>query len=303
MSHQSHYQVYKAQRWAEQQAAEQAQADQAAQDAAQGYPAQAPYLGPEPQAAPIPPVAPKAGPGPDQAAFNARAEEAITAAGDRFAQHVAAQAPQPMAQRAMPRGPRRLDPAAARRRRQAREAGFEFTLVNTTDDEGFPSVVRAKLPQIFDAETLASLPSELRQEIFKVVESVEEIEIGKTPDERQAALDGLSTADIVQQFGNIAHVVDAYCIAGFQEPRCYATAEEADEQGGVWVRDIEFADRMAFFEFCSRRERGGASVVKPFPDGPAAPVGAGSAHSPVSGAGLAEHGAPAGPEVPGAGAG
>ena len=79
---------------------------------------------------------------------------------------------------------------------------------------------------------------------------------------------------------------------------------EADEKGGVWVQDIEFADRMAFFNYCSARQKGASATVAPFPDGgPLSPVGAGPAHQAVSGTGQPEHGAPSEPPVAAGGAG
>ena len=130
----------------------------------------------------------------------------------------------------------------------------------------------------------ARAPATLRVEIFKLVESVEAG--GADP---QAAISALSSANIAAQFGSIAHVVDAYCLIGFIEPRVYATTEEADAKGGVWVRDIEFTDRMRFFEFCSERERTGAATALPFSHGrPAPAVGAGPVDPALSGVGQSQ---------------
>jgi hypothetical protein len=214
----------------------------------------APYLGPEP----VSPVAPKAPVSP------------------------------------APRGPKRLDPAALRRRRQTREAGFDFTLETTLDDDGNPSVVRARLPNLLDASSLATLPADMRREVFQMIEQVETLEGNGQGSGFGDLVDGMSSDQLADAFGAIASVVDAYCVIGFVEPRCYATEEEADEQGGAWVADIEFADRMAFFNYCSARQKGASATVTPFPDGrPLPPVGAGPADSAVSGAGQPEHGAPA----------
>ena len=188
------------------------------------------------------------------------------------------------------RAPRRLDPSVARKRREQREQGFDFVLHATLDEEGNPSLIRARLPQLFDTETLASLPAEMRREVFLMVEQVEKLDGSQTPG-GVGAIEGMSMKELADSFGSMTHVVDAYCITGFVEPRCYATPEEADAKGGVWVRDIEFADRLAFFNHCSAQEKGATAQVKPFPDGRSvSAVGVGSADSALSGADLAERG-------------
>ena len=184
---------------------------------------------------------------------------------------------------AAPRTPTRLNPASLRARRANRERGFVFVLEETLDEDGNPSSARVRMPSLFDAQTLASLPDELRQEVFKLVEAVE----GNPAMAEDRA--ELSVTEVAKYLGSVAHLVNAYCIAGFIEPRCYATAEEADARGGVWTDDIEFNDRMRFFEFCSARQKGGSAQAKPFPDGqPVSPVGTGPVAPAVSGTGEPE---------------
>lgn len=172
--------------------------------------------------------------------------------------------------------PKPLDLATLRKRRARREDVFPFTLIHTTDDDGNPTIVKAKMPNIFDVDGLADLPAHLRGEIVRLIEVVEGMEKEGKPVEE------MDTRTAVENFGSIAHMADAYVISGFVEPRVYATPEEADKQGGAWVRDIESADRMAFFHYCTNREGRGVADVKTFRSGSVSHVGDGSVDSPVS---------------------
>lgn len=157
--------------------------------------------------------------------------------------------------------PKPLDISTLRKRRIKREEGFEYILNSTTDehDNPMPTTVRARIPDILDTTTLNSLPESLRTAIFDLTRTVEEMD-GKAKEE----VENMPTADLVKNFGDLSQMADAYVIAGFIEPRVYGTAEEADENGGAWVSDIPWADRIAFFEYCSRRERGAAQSLRGF---------------------------------------
>lgn len=178
-----------------------------------------------------------------------------------------------------PKTPKPLDLAALRKNRAKREETFQFTLYATTDDDGNPFVVEARLPSIFDADGLADLPSYLRRSIIEIIESVERLE------KEGQSFDDADTKTVVENFGSVGHIADAYVINGFVKPRVYATAEEADEKGGAWVRDISSSDRIAFFHYCTEREGGVAADVKPFPGQPVPDVGDRPAGTPVSGTG------------------
>jgi hypothetical protein len=221
----------------------------------------------------------------------------VTPQNIQYSGYAAVQAQAADAARATPRGPKRLDPAALRRRRQQRETGFDFVLAQTLDDEGNPSVIRARLPNLLDASSLASLPADMRREVFQMIEQVESLEgsgQAGAPSGFGDLVDSMSGDQLADAFGAISSVVNAYCVIGFLEPRCYATEAEADDAGGVWVADIEFADRMAFFNECSAKQRGASATVTPFPDNrPLSPVGAGSGDPAVSGADQPLGGAPA----------
>lgn len=56
-------------------------------------------------------------------------------------------------------------------------------------------------------------------------------------------------------------------IRGFYNPKVYATQEEADEQSGVWVEDIQPADRRAYLFWCLSPHLQGAQQVATFPAG------------------------------------
>lgn len=165
--------------------------------------------------------------------------------------------------------PKPLDISVLRDRRRYRTEGVPFTLTATTDGEGNPTVVRVRIPDILDADTLDMLPDALRAEVFSTIEEVEKANTAAMRNVKQGgegeAVTAMSTAELASRFGNLSKMADAYVIAGFIEPRVYATPEEADEHGGAWVKDIEFVDRMAFFTYCTDNERGAASLAKPFP--------------------------------------
>lgn len=197
--------------------------------------------------------------------------------------------PQPQPQPApKPAGYQRPSPETLRARRLKREEGFEFVLHATTDDQGNPTVVRARRPDLFDADNLASLPDKHQRAVFDLITYTEQQE-GKaqTADEREA-LARMGVGDMARQFGNMTQMADAYVLLGFMEPRVYATAAEADEKGGLWIKDIELADRIAFMNHVDDARGGAAEQVSTFPSGPDGAVDAGPAGTPVSGAGVAQ---------------
>lgn len=182
----------------------------------------------------------------------------------------------------------RPNPADLRARRRQREEGFEFVLHATTDANGNPTVVRAKRPDIFDADSLGSLPQQHQQAVFDLITETERAERSATTDDEREAMQRMSVADFARSYGNVAHIADAYVLLGFIEPRVYATAAEADEKDGLWVKDIEFADRMAFMTHVTEMQQGAAAQAATFPARPDAAVDAGPAGTPVSGAGVAQ---------------
>jgi hypothetical protein len=188
------------------------------------------------------------------------------------------------------RQPVRLDPAKLRAKKAREREGYDFILHATTDDEGHPTIVRVRRPSLFDADELLALPTDLQNAIFTMIEETEQAE-GKQAesDEGDAQLAReRSLRETFQQYGNVGEMAKAYCLLGFLEPRCYATAEEADANGGVWVRDIEMEDRIAFLNHCTETLREASATVVPFrgrPDGAVDPRPAGAA---VSGPGEPE---------------
>lgn len=193
-------------------------------------------------------------------------------------------------------GPKRLDPAALRARRQREAAGYDFVLRATTDEDGNPTVARVRRPDIFDADEIGKLPQHMQHAIFRLIEEAEAQE-GKTP----GATVEESVVDLLaRNYASFATLADAYVIAGFIEPRVYATAAEADTNGGVWVKDIERADRMAFYHHCTGMRTEAAESLTNFRDRPADDVDAGPARQTVPGQ-PAEHapGAPTALPAPG----
>lgn len=194
------------------------------------------------------------------------------------------------------RRPRRFNPAVARKRRQERNATFEFVLENTLDEEGNPTSALCRKPNIFDAEELLQLPKHIQGEVFQLIEETQ-----KAEGEFQQSGKDPSLSEMAEQYGSLTTMADAACLAGFIDPRLYATEEEADANGGVWVKDIDFQDRMAFFNLITGEQREAAASVAGFHQGPMGDVRAGSTGDPVPAAGQPEHHPAPGGSVPGPG--
>lgn len=202
---------------------------------------------------------------------------------------------------------RRLDPAALRAKRAKRLAGETFVLEHTDDE---PVEVRVRRPDIFDADVLLSFPTTMQEAIYNLIEQTQRLEGNATNrDEVASEIRDMPLDQVIKTYGSASRIARAYCIAGFIEPRCYATAEEADREGGIWVEDIAHADRMAFMTWCNNpTKEAAATVAETFPDEPAAGEWTGPAGTPVPGADVpgAHHHAPGdagrGGDVPGGGA-
>lgn len=184
-----------------------------------------------------------------------------------------------------PRKPTRLSSGTARKRRQERTATKEFVLEATLDDDGNPTSALVRKPNIFDADELQKLPKHMQAKIFELIDETELAE-GTSTEEDDG--EGRSLMEFAQAFGSASEMADAYCVAGFVEPRCYADADEADAQGGVWVKDIDFQDRIAFLTYCTGTQREAAAAVRQFRERPVDAAHAGPARDAVSGAGESE---------------
>lgn len=175
--------------------------------------------------------------------------------------------------------PTRLNPAALRERKRREQRGYDFILRATTDEDGNPTVARVRRPDIFDADELGKLPDHMQTAIFALIEEAEKEE-GKPqrPDVEQGVVELLK-----RNYGAFSTMADAYVIAGFIEPRVYATAAEADANGGVWVKDIERADRIAFYHHCTGLWREVTDELGSFRERPDDALDAGSTGEAVSG--------------------
>lgn len=188
------------------------------------------------------------------------------------------QAPTPIARRQ----PKRLDPKAARARRAQRNATFEFPLPNTLDEDGTPTSALARRPALLEADELRHLPDHMQQSIFKLMEQTEAFEGMDTAGQEA------QVATLARSYGSIADMADGYVLRGFVEPKVYATAEEADAEGGVWLYDIALDDRMAFFDLCTNARERAAQTAAPFRDGSVGAVPARPAGDAIPGAGEPE---------------
>lgn len=188
-------------------------------------------------------------------------------------------APAPQPEPAPEPAPTRLDPAALRARKRREQEGYDFILRATTDEHGNPTVARVRRPDIFDADTLEGLPDAIQTRIFGVIEEAEKAESAGGPQ----AMEESVTELLKRNYGAFAAMADAYVIAGFIEPRVYPTAAEADANGGLWVKDIERADRIAFYHHCTGMVTEATEGVAGFREQPHDAVDAGPAGPEVSG--------------------
>jgi hypothetical protein len=159
------------------------------------------------------------------------------------------------------RTPTKFTREAAQRRRVKQDEGFEFILENTLDEDGNPFSVRARIPSPHNPDDLMRAPADLQRYIFDVMSKAEKAgpeamnAPGIDPDDFEANIEKINEAEDAIRF---------YIVMGFVEPRAYSTVEEAEEQGGIWWKDVEYFDRVAFVAHCTSQTKAVAAAVKPF---------------------------------------
>jgi len=178
---------------------------------------------------------------------------------------------------------RKFSNAAAHVRVAARNEVFTYELSNTLDEDGQPYVVEARIPDPHDIDALANLPQPLQQAMFRDLNQLEEGGAdGLDPD----GGDDVSIERNLALINKSKGVVNFYLVAGFVDPTCHLTPEEADvAENGVWVGAIDYMDRIAFMAHCNGQTEEFAAKVSEFREQPDGPVHGGQAKPKVSGAG------------------
>lgn len=169
-----------------------------------------------------------------------------------------------------PKRGKRLNPTLAKKIKQREDIGYEFVLLNTLDDDGNPATARVRRINVLDRAVIGALPKAMGQKVLEAQieraraqqELRNRVKAGERPD---------LTKVILREMYRNEELADAYVIAGFIDPRVYATEEEADQKGGVWVEAINQADRTAYMAACEGQKEA-VGLLAPFREEPEGPV-------------------------------
>jgi hypothetical protein len=167
---------------------------------------------------------------------------------------------------------RLLTPETARAQSQQNERGWVFTLHHTTDADGNPQQIIVRKVSLADRATLAHLPAVLQNRFLSIVND----QTDRAPQERLTKERMLDNAESRVELANL------YLCAGAINPRVYLTPGEAPRFSGVFVGDINLADRMAFQTACEGSTRDAAQRFRPYRGQPEDYVDVGSSMQTVS---------------------
>jgi len=163
----------------------------------------------------------------------------------------------------------------AERIREKRAAVHEFRLTATEQLLGEPiPPAKVRIPDLGDPDILMGLPETLLRTILKVVNEVETNEGNVGPIDISKP-DEIDLTAARQNAMRQRALVDAYCVAGFIEPRLCLTEDEQTNVDDWLLSDIHPTDRIAFFNWCSGAHTEAAATVETFPDRPAEDVATG----------------------------
>lgn len=159
---------------------------------------------------------------------------------------------------------------------ERKKNGFWFLLQHTRDEDGEPMEALVHRVNFLDKETLVHLPKAVQTRLIN-------INLERIKKRGEMTKDTLTAQAFVREMGRSREMADAYVCAGFIDPKVYPTQAEADLMDGVWVEDIDVADRMIFSAVCEGSWEEAMTVLTPFSVGPDADVEAGEAVGPVPG--------------------
>jgi hypothetical protein len=170
---------------------------------------------------------------------------------------------------------KKLTRSRAKAYQDRKRKGFWFTLQHTRDEDNEPMVALVHRVNFLDKDTLGHLPKAIANKLLSM--NVERAR------RRSEGPPQINEKTLLREMGKSREMSDAYVCAGFVEPRVYMTEAEADLMGGVWVEDIDVADRMVFLAVCEGSWEDALTVLTPFLDETDGPVEAGEAEPPVPG--------------------
>jgi hypothetical protein len=149
---------------------------------------------------------------------------------------------------------KRLSSRTARARAEREEKGWIFTLTRTVDDDGDPQEAHVRRVTMLDRTMIGALPRSMQTRLIELTSGRD-----NTPTKE------MTPQQLMRRMGRGEELADAYCVAGFLDPKVYATLEEAETYDGVWVKDIDIADRFAFMNACDAVSEEAMAKLKPFP--------------------------------------
>lgn len=150
--------------------------------------------------------------------------------------------------------PKRASAKLLRRLAENPYAGqFTYRLQRTSMSAGFDVTARVKLPSFVNRAMINELPRDVQKIAAELMFSN-----ASTP----GRVDPVSNMDRSTKRGR--EVANLYCVVGFVEPKVYFTQEEAEENNGVWVEDIQFEDRWTFVRISDGADELGRQLISPF---------------------------------------
>jgi len=158
----------------------------------------------------------------------------------------------------IPATPRkRLTRQRAKQYQQVKAQGFIFTLNHTLDEDGKPMDAVVRRVTFADKEFFHGLPKSIQNQLIN-------LNLERVRRQRETTPETITPSTFMRQLGSTREMANAYCIAGFVDPRVYATEADADRFDGVWVEDIDVNDRMVFLGVCEGSWEDARSVLTPF---------------------------------------
>lgn len=169
----------------------------------------------------------------------------------------------------------------ARRRMDQEAKGYWFLLRNTRHpDTQEPQRIYVRRVTLLDRATIGNLPRQLQERIIAITRAA----ATNQGDQEKIA----KVQQVMRNLGRSEEVADAYMVAAAIEPRVYASLDEADRLGGLWVKEIDINDRHAFVAACDGMTREAVALLTPFLGGTLVELGSRSNGQDVAGSGKPE---------------
>jgi hypothetical protein len=171
---------------------------------------------------------------------------------------------------------KRLTPQRAKAWSKKKESGFLFLLQHTRDEDGHPMEALVRRLNFLDADVMKQLPKAIQRKLFEMTSE-------RTRQRGENRKQDITMSVMMRELQRSREMANTYVMAGFIDPRVYETQEEAELMDGVWVEDIDIADRMIFVGVCEGGWDDAQNLLRPFLEESDGDVEAGASVQPVSG--------------------